>query len=383
MEVDATSSCKTLSTAASHSSTAISLSYLTPASSVTSCRSQHHSDNHRPHHLTGTIQPYLKRNRSDKDHVQKRTLTQKHGCSGTVDSSQSQDSVSTNFSTTSTAAESTGRPAGSLLIPRQVSSTVSFKTAESQSLKCKQSLPSNFQATPSLSVSADSVTTTASLQSVNAPADDGAQAADNAAAESFNTKCSQTSPNAIAQNSASTPSTVNGSTVALTHTTYSAPQDCVTRSTSPASSEIHSRHSQTAQTETAMAHTQANTAAVPASSYLPSQVLATRVQLGGQQATISLAELDKLWTVFLASSLGGGGGGGSSTGLTASPQYTVPHSWQVPRLLRNEMPSSETRDTGIQTTPSLVAHDQRSFHQVHTYSDPPNTRIYNLPPSSV
>ena len=344
--MDATTSCNT--TTASLSSATLSQNYLTPASSVIS-RSQRHSNPH----VTGTVQPYLK-----KSHCQarKRTPTSKAGQISSSDSTISRSSISTTSSTVATSRSGTSQAAAGRVnqsISRQSSSTVSFKTAISSSAPNLKPIKStsNFKKTPSsvsfkTALSHESVTTapsaSTSVHSVNSPL---AQHT----AESLNTETSQ----AAQQSSGETSCTVNAPQDPLT--------DAATLDSSPTLNQCLT-HSQ---------HLTATDDAIPASC-LPSRVLTTGVQLplDKEPATITLAELDKLWMDFLASSLGRNQPEGAATSLSR-PTARKPTTPTTPR----EQPvqdTLETRDTAIQTTPSLALSEMSHYNQqqvfIYTYT---------------
>ena len=359
--MDTKSSCPTLSTAASHSSTALSLSYLTPASSVASCRSQSQSPR-----LTGTIQPYLRRPRGE-DQPGRRAITSKHDRVESVHSYLSRSSATTSSSSVgATSVVTGGREADPLKqtpvsVPMQASSSVlSFKTSKSSSAPSlrQRSSTSNLQSSSSLVQTA-----TARL-----PVCDQGDVSETE---------SSPSTHSVHQSETTSSTDVESSR----RTKKQLPQTL----TAPQGSVVHS--SVLPSPVVGQGKTHPETTAPP--SHLPSRLFSTGVKLPPnkkQPATISLAELDRLWMDFLASSLGSDSRNEHLPGskvLTASPPavsqpFTLP-SLQREVSSRGEAVSSETRDAGIQTTPSLTfgtGHKHHTLPQVYTlythrYTHPP------------
>ena len=370
--VEMAPSNNTLSSTASHSSaisTALSQSYLTPASSVSSCRSDSNP------HVTGTIQPYLKR---APGQVQRRNTKEDHSGPVSSDSTESVDNQHRTSSTLSASRRGTGRrrattgTAKQTCVQRQSSSTVSFKTAKASStvsLRTNKSA-SSFQTAPSsvslkTSKSRESSKTTASSTSLQSP-----RCLDTA--ESLNTESSQA---AHSMQSVATSTGVSSTTAGhnLHPPTLSGPQDLSPGSTltSPALSQCERDSQQNTPTET-----------IPVTG-LPSRVFMTGVQLppGKQKETISLVELDQLWMDFLASSLGA-----QQPEKRSLVRRPAAHTALQPTTCGSgeeslrEQCSFETRDTAIQTTPSLALsskpiafgvtshQNQHTFQQVHTHT---------------
>lgn len=314
------SSHSTVSTAASHTSATsatLSKSYLTPASSILSRQS--HSDPH----VTGTIQPYLKR--ADGQLRRRTTLRESHSGSDSTAESQASDIQHRAFTSSRQKSDRRKATAGigkqrsvSVLKMGKVSSGVSLKDGKS---------------TSSFHTAASSV----SWRSHESVAE---------ASASFHcdssSQCVVRDKSVDMENFQATHSLQNVTTIEH-HPLPTAPQHS-TGSTVTSTPTLNPP-------QTDLQMNTSETAALPMSH--PSGV---QLPPGKQPGTISLIELDQLWKDFIASSLGSQETENSegSTRHCATLQSTISRSRGEPLRELNEERVFETRDAAIQTTPSLA-----------------------------
>ena len=307
--IDARSTQGTLSTTASHSS----LSYLTPASSVGSFRSRSRPENNDPH-ITGTIQPYLRRAPKTGSQLGR---TSSHTHKG-VESSRSQKSIpsASSFSTVWSIQRGESSVAqATLSLSSKTSSSVSFKTARSTSapaLKSSQSTTNTHSEGPTRLTSV--VVTASNSPSHQRDRDENSNV-----------------------NSGSTQSSSAASSDEILHHITSQPPT-ITQGLSSSNDLPPStaKHLDTSITSSVL------TASTPATSPLKPQHLPPHQSTSGfltpgglnqgtQTSAISPSTLNNLWTQFLAGHVSSGSAGPASA-LT-SVAYT---------------------ETGVQTTPSLA-----------------------------
>lgn len=344
-------------TSATKSAT-LSQSYLTPASSVLSCQS--HSDPH----VTGTIQPYLKR--ADGQLQSRTTLRERH--SRFDSTAQSQGSGIQRRASTSSRQRSDGRKITSGIVKQRSVSVPKQtfkmgKTSSAVSLKDGKSTSSFQTAVSSVSWKSheSAAEASASFQSDSSP-------------QCVVRDKSVDMENFQAAHSIQSVDTSAGvGTTIKHHLLPTAPQHFtgLTLTSTPAVNPC----------QTDLNTPPSSTAALPLS-HPPSEVFTTVVQLppGKQPGAISLVELDRLWKNFIASSFGSQETENkeTSTQCCAVHQSTTSHSRREPLREINEEHVFETRDAAIQTTPSLTlspnpssttaktSHHSQRVLQVHT-----------------
>ena len=329
--IDARSTQGTISTTASHSSTAPSLSYLTPASSIGSFRSRSRPENNNPH-ITGTIQPYLRR--ALKTGSQLGSHTHKG-----VESSRSQKSIpsASSFSTAWSIQRGESSVAqATLSLSRKTSSSVSFKTARSASapaLKSSQSTVNTHSEGPRLT----SVVVTASNspsdhrdrdENSNSNVDSGSTQSSAAASSDERLHNIRSQPPTIAQGLSSSkdlpPSTAKPLDTSITSSVLTA--------STPATSPLKPLH-------------------LPPHQSTSGFLTPGGLNQGTQTSPISPSTLNNLWTQFLAGHVSSG---------SADPA-------KQSRALRSVAYS----ETGVQTTPSLAINKFPSCHLQSVKRAPP------------
>lgn len=362
------SSHSTVSTAASRTSaTSLSQSYLTPASSVLSRQS--HSDPH----VTGTIQPYLKK----ADGQLRRRTTLREGHSGSDSTTESRGSDIRPRASTSLRQKSDGRKTTSgigkqrsVSVPKRTSSTVSFKVGKvSSGVSLKDG-----RSTSSFQTAASSV----SWRSHESAAEASASFHCDSSPQYVVRDKSVDVDNFQAVHSLQSVTTSAGVGTTIEH---HPPLPTVPQlSTGPT---VTSTPTDPRQTDLLMNTSTSETAALPMSQPI-SKVFTSGLQPppGKQPGTISLVELDQLWKDFIASSLGSQEtenreGSTRHCAVHTTLQSTTSQSRGEPLRELNEERVFETRDAAIQTTPSLAlsqnpsttpttSHHYQHALQVHT-----------------
>ena len=336
-------------TTASASSTAPSLSYLTPASSVGGFKHRSRQMTENNPYITGTVQPYLRKPPKTGNSRMGTTSSQTHkgGLVSAVESFWLQRKSTPSASSFSTAwsiprGESSVRQA-TLSLSRKTSSSVSFKTAKSASVPALEPMRQLTVGENLQTITSEKPRLTPVVVTVSSSASGDQQDLDekNSNTESLSTQSSSAAGNTTSE-------------AAAAHD----------QRLSTASSKVDLRPSTAGpQLDTSITSSvlTASTPPTRAKSHSSSGVLAAggvRMNQETQTSAVSPTTLNHLWSQFLAGHLRGG-----------ESNTTTKHS-----------PSVAYSETGVQTTPSLGTNKFPS-HPVlspEVEQTPPPTRFSQL-----